>query len=546
MKLQAIGRLVFTARLRECGGRLFRALSYTLPLGALVAGAAATASSLDRLSPHVAARIYLAASAFILVVAMAYALAGLSTWSLLRLLDARGDLKDRLSNAVQFARRPERTPLMDLAIADGEEVAGALRAARLLPLWSRGNGARFAWVLLLAPLIYLAGVYHLADWLGKEAAEEPDQLEAAAPMPAELAAAGFNDLATSPLLPPVTQLYGINGDWRSRLAKLRERSQQAQPLLPEEEPQLPETIYKEDMANLPSQQREQVLAADGLPAVRYSDRLHPSDLRALGEYDTEVDQSMQQAFRQLDESLLDIDPKLEEVAKYVEDLKNESSGNKAQAAMNLLGATMAAGGKNDKDPMGSFRNSTQAAQQDSFNEFLDEYAKHLDRMVQAKKEVNEQRAKAEGPVKRQILTADQGQKMPQQGELRMVKMDEASGKDVKLDNQIGQQFNTPGDPLKAGKGGGTFRGAIKVKHETELAAARKEVLKGQTGEGKSTVQILEDVEEAQPETYAKLLAHYQQDAQQALADSTIPSSVRAYVQQYLSSLTVTANRSGNR
>jgi len=547
MKLQAIGRLVFAARARAFAGRSVLALSYTLPLGALAAGAAAPAVSLELLAPVVAARIYLAAGAFSFVVTIAYALAGLADWPLLRLLDDRGDLKDRLSNAVQFARRERPTPLMELAMADGESAAAALRLSRLLPLWSRGNTARFAWRLLLGPLIYTAGVYHLADWLGKQAAEEPDLIEAAAPMPAELAADGFNELGmTSPLLPPITQLHGITGDWRGRLAKLRERSRQARPLTPEQEPMLPETIYKQDMANLPGKQREQVLAADGLPAVRYSNRLHPSDLRALGEYDAEVDQSMQLAFRELDETLLDLDPKLEDVAKYVEEMKEESGRNKSTAAMNLLGSTMAAGGKNDKDALGSFRNATQAAQQDSFNEFLEEYAKHLDRMVQAKQDINQQRANAQGPVKRQILAADQGQKLPPQGELRMVKMDDASRKDVKLDNQIGQQFNSPGDPLKAGKGGGTFRGAIKVKHETELAAVRKEVLKGQQGEGKATVQILEDVQDAQPETYDRLLARYQQDAQEALADSLIPTAVRSYVQQYLSSLSLQGGHSGNR
>jgi hypothetical protein len=368
---------------------------------------------------------------------------------------------------------------------------------------------------------------HLGDYFKKKT----DFREAVPPLPSELAEDGFRDLPIAgAILPAITGLRGVLGDWRARLTELRERARE-QAAAPPKEPELPETIYRESK---PSETRApQVLAADGLPAVRATDRLHASDSRALGAIDpTSVDESMRKAFAQLDETLLDKDPNLAAVQAYVDKLREASAKNLNAAS--TTGMMSSFGSAKDAN-LGAFRNATQSAQSTSFNEFLRQYAEHINRLVEAKQDVNKKRAAETGdPSKQGVLTADQGQQLPPDAQLRLVEMNKELQRGLKLTSEVGQQLNPEGGQ-RAGQGGGTFRGAFKVKHEEPGTATRQESVKGQLGEGKSSVQILEDADEGKS-NLAKLLAAYQADAQERLTDQTIPVAIRAYIQRYLASI----------
>lgn len=535
MNLPATQRLIGQARLREATGRGLYALSYALPVGAALTTGGGFLYSFEILSGSGWAILAALTGAVVAVGVVVYALLGVSTWRLARLVDTRADLKDRLTNALEFSVRDARSPLMELAIADAETVAPTVPVKPVAPMWRVDNWRRLGTLALLVPLAYAFAVINLADVFRDKA--EPDFLGAVLPtMPAELAEDGFRDLPDTPtLLPALSGFRGAMGHWRQRLTELRERARKLALNKPREEPLLPETIYREDLARGDDKRKQpQILAVDGLPAVRETDRLHLSDARALGDIDGEVDSSMQEAFGQLDSTLLDEDPRLQEVENYLNTLRVASRKGKAAGNLQTMQAGFGMGGV-DGSEMGAFRNATQGAQQEIFNEFIAQYAEHLGRMVDAKRDVNAKRAKRAGQPTGQVRVADQGQQIPENAEWRMVKVTDDMRRDVQLSNQMGKQLVPGGNSSKAGQGGGTFRGAIKVKHET-AANATKQTIRGQLGEGRTAMQILEDVEGANPQTYDKLLAQYRMDAAERLADPTIPPAIRAYVQRYLASI----------
>jgi hypothetical protein len=534
MMLSKTNQLIGRARSREFLFRLGHSLSYGLPAVGVVGFVAAIGYSFALVGGGALLVTILIAASAALIGSIVFGALGASTAKVVRLVDRRADLKDRLTNALEFSDRESRNPLMELAIVDAEEAAERTDAAPLTPVWQRSNWKRLATLALLVPLAYGLAVVQLAQWIGEK---QPDFLGAIAPtMPAELAEDGFRDLPDTPsLLPAITGFRGVMGDWRERLTELRERARKLAQQRPQQEPELPETIYREDLAGKQRSKKPQILAVDGLPAVRETSQLHLSDMRALGDVDGEVDSSMQTAFSQLDQTLLDQDPNLEAVQAYLDQLENASQKGQAAGQLQGMQAGMGMMGP-DGSEMGALRNATQGAQQEIFNEFLEQYAQHLGRAVNAKRDINEKRNVKPGQTGDKIKVSDQPQEVPENAELRMVKVTDEMKQGVKLDGQMGEQITPGGDPMKAGQGGGTFRGAIKIKHETETAAGQKQTVKGQIGEGRTTMQILEDVDEEDRAAYSELLAQYRKDATERLADPTIPAAVRAFVQRYLQSI----------
>ncbi|MHA1568617.1 MAG: hypothetical protein ACTSXZ_04035, partial [Alphaproteobacteria bacterium] len=380
------------ARWREFGTRSLRVLTYALPIYAFLATLVALLHHFMPAALPVLLQLLVAAAIVGLLICVAYGLAGLSIWRMAGLLDRRGVLKDRLSNALEFSRRDQRTPLMELAIDDAAEIAARLQTRALVPLWSKANSKRLAALIFLLPLLYAAAVVNLADLFGPREEPAPITGMVTPTIPDELADGGFRDLPDSArLLPAVTGLRGLIGSWRERLAELRERARVALQREPDEEPVLPEIIYPEDTGPTRAGDQAQAIAIDGLPAVRPDDRMHLSDLAGLGNVDAEIDENLRMAFAELDQDLVYEDPNIAEVENYFERLERQAQrgyqAGGSQYAASQFGGQMSA----DGDPQGALRNATQGAQQQSFNEFLHEYAEHLGRLVEEKKKVNEQR-----------------------------------------------------------------------------------------------------------------------------------------------------------
>jgi len=537
-ELHEVIRKVSQARLREFLTRTLWLLSYALPIWAALAAVVIVLQQFVPQAYGLWTILLIVSGGVALLMCVVYGLLGLSRHRLARLIDRRADLKDRLTNALEFSARDTQTPLMTLAVADAREQAERVDVKRHFPLWTPGTGKRLAALAFLLPLVYAVAALNLAAWMHKE---EPKSAIDAIQIPEELADDGLRDLPPNTMmLPAVRGLQGLFGSWRQRLAELRERAQAAMAAIPQEEPELPETIYREDMArDAAGARRQEVLALDGLPAVRFDNELHLSDLRALGDVDAEIDSSMATAFSQLDEYLFDEDPNIQNVEEYIEKIEKNSSEGMAAASMMSMQSNFAAQGSTDNDAQGAFRNATQGAQQQSFNEFLNEYAKHLGRVAQKKQDVNKQRAQQRGqqPGKVKVLSADQGQQVPEDAEWRMVKMTPEMQNELKMNMQMGDQVeqgNFGGS--RAGRGGGTFRGAIKVKHEELANAKQKDAVQGQIGEGQSSVQILEDADPNAMQTYGQIYNSYKQEALQLINDATIPLSIRSYVQRYLQSI----------
>lgn len=537
-ELHEVLRKVSQARLREFLVRTLWLFSYALPIWAAFA---AVVILLQQFAPQaygVWTAILVVSGVLALLACVAYGLAGLTRQRLARLIDQRADLKDRLTNALEFSARDTQTPLMALAVADARERAERVDVKRHFSLWTPGNGKRLAALVFLLPLLYAVAAINLAAWMQDD---KPLTVLDTIQIPDELADDGLRDLPPNTMmLPAVRGLQGLFGSWRQRLAELRERAQAAMAAIPQNEPDLPETIYREDMTRESAvSRRQEVLAMDGLPAVRFDNELHLSDLRAMGDVDAEINSSMATAFAELDEFLFDEDPDIENVEEYMQQI--EQNSGKGMAAASNMSMMSGFGGQqaSNGDPQGAFRNSTQGAQQHSFNEFLNEYAKHLGRVSKKKNEINSQRAAKRGqqPGKVKVLSADQGQQVPEDAEWRMVKMTPEMQSELKINMQMGEQM-VAGQfgGRQAGRGGGSFRGAIKVKHEDVANIKRKDALQGQVGEGQSSVQILEDADPNAMATYSQIFNSYKQEALQLINDQTIPLAIRSYVQRYLQSI----------
>lgn len=538
MKLKKIDHRIARARAREFVHRSVWLLSYAVPIWAALA---ALALLIVQFAPGAGLflRWFIFALALGVVAGCAiFGALGAGAGRLAGLIDRRAGLKDRLTNAREFAAKDQRTPLMELAIADAEEAAADLEVKPLFSFWAPGNAKRLASLLLVLPLLYVAAMVNVAAWF--KPAPEPDLLDTIV-IPDELADDGFRDLPPSALeLPAVAGLRGLIGSWRSRLADLRERARLAASAVPPEEPELPETIYREDLTrDATERERQQILAADGLPAVRQDGALHLSDLRALGNLDTDVDSSMRTAFAQLDEVFLEEDPNIQDVEEYVNLLEQASGRGHQSGSLLNMEANYGMQAASDADPQGAFRTATQGAQQESFNEFLSEYARHLGRVSGEKKKITGERAQQGAREGQQVLVSDQGQQTPPGAEMRMIQMTEEMAQQLKLNAQIGQHVEPTGDPNErtgAGQGGGTFRGAIKVKHEEMANVSERQTLQGQVGEGRAPVQILEDADADALTTYNRLYSEYREDAALLMDDAAIPVSIRSYVQRYLQSI----------
>jgi hypothetical protein len=544
--MDAIRRLIGRARRREFFGRFLRALSYVLPGGGAVAAAIFVLRSFGWAGPLTAV-VLSGLGVATLAAATLYAACGLSTRRLARRLDQRARLHDRLTNALDFAARPRRSPLMELAIADAEALAPTASPAALIPLWNRQRSLRLVTLSLIAPLLYLAAAVNLASWLKKPVT--PEGAGANIALPGELAPDGLRWLPRPGVtLPALANLRGVIVDWRERLTVLREKARE---LAPPQKPALPETIYRETPAPVEAKS-PQILAADGLPAVRNTDRLHPSDARALSDVDPDIDPSLRMAYSQLDENFLQHDPRLEAIVAAAESLRAQAIASvfagrdlkeflaDAHSRRAFASSSRARVDAADGD-VREFREGLLAVQAQSMEEFLAAYARHLERLVTAKEDTLAKRQQKQKDNPSQTASdpsaADQGQEIPPGAELRLVQPTEEMIRGFKLTNDFGGR---PGETLRAGQGGGTFRGAIKVKHEELTAGGPKETLAGQIGAGKSSVQILEDAENGDAGTLAALLRAFRDDTEDRLRDETIPLPIRSYVQRYLASIAANA------
>jgi hypothetical protein len=361
--------------------------------------------------------------------------------------------------------------------------------------------------------------------------------EAAANLPPELAGSGFRELPLgNELLPALTGLRGLINTWRDRLAELRERAQAAARQAMGEEEILPEAEVPAG-AGPTAAQEQQGLALDHLPALRFDDRVHVSDLAAMGNVDTEIDEHMRTAFDQLDQQALDEDPNITAVQQYVNQIRQQAdSGRRAGDDLMLAAATAQNRGE---DATGVFRNMAQGAQQQSFNEFLNQYSQHLQRVVERKREVNQQRQQDDANANSQRpLVSDQGQQLPPDAEQRLVRITPEMARQLQLSPQAGQIVNPPqGEgPAGAGRGGGTFRGSIKVKHLNQQGQGHQENLQGQIDQGRAPDQTFEDNQEDAVQSYNQLFQPFLEDARQTLNDASIPLAIRTYVQRYLQSI----------
>jgi len=528
-RLNAVHQRIAGARVRSFASRSALAFSYVLPVLAVICIAAALAGRVAGLSGAWVFWVPFSLVLAALVGCLLYASAGQSAANLAGRIDRRAALKDRFSNALEFAARKGGTPLMELAIADAEANARSLRIEPFFPVWTPGNGKRLAWLVLLLPLFLSVLFFDISGLFHPKKTTDPIQA-AWEQAPEALGESPFDTDSEldAPLVAPA-RLRGVLDDWRSRLEALRKRPAEKKAALP---PPPPETIHREDLKAGPTiEEAEKAFAVDHLPTVMADGRLRASDIEALKFLDDGLDQSIRGAFEKLDEVVGEDEPTLGEVEKYIQSLKQNSVQRKQSSqVVGQMADIAAAKGEGD------YKANLQSVQQDSVSEFLNQYALHLGRVVEGKKGALKKHAA--GKVRRKVVQASGEQKIPEDAEMQLVRMTPEMRRGIKMNMAMQESKGRPGGEGsgQAGRGGGTARGSIKVEHVRSVREGPTEALHGKVGEGRAPLQILEDVEPEGRDAYDKLFGQFQAEALRTLEDKSIPVFVRAYVQRYLESI----------
>jgi hypothetical protein len=280
----------------------------------------------------------------------------------------------------------------------------------------------------------------------------------------------------------------------------------------------------------------------GLKTAITDDRIHLSDLESMGVSDiTEY----RDAFAELDQVLFGGEPTVEQVNQMAAMMQNTADKKANSAKAISIGSAMASQQSTDADEIGAFTNATQGAMQQSFNEFLRNYASHLSNIADTKEQLVDEAQKTGKPTKMAMASAPP----PADAKLKMFKMDAKAFKQVQLSPEAFQEEklgNIPMDAVNepnhsgAGVGGGTAEGANKVK-AIESSSQYMDSLSGEMGEGKSPIKILEDIdsfdmEDFSLDQYRMIYVDYTTGASDILNSEQIPIEIKSYIRDYFLSI----------
>jgi len=462
-------------------------------------------------------------------------------------IDKAARLEDRTLSALDFSRRSARNWLMDLAIADSESKLKAIELSKIVRILPERMGWKVAATALAMILSFvvlsvdLTGI--LPNPFGKTKTTPGVSVPADTDQARQLPSAAIPPLL-SQVIKPLRDYMASLRQRISEVASIENEPKMEANRPPETAPEMPETIFKEFASNIDLAKLE---AIEALPPVSMDGKMHLSDISAMG-FNYEADGLKAEAFKGIDELLFgDEAPELSDVEKYVDSLKADANQRAVSAEIASLGGSMALQTSARADEIGAHKNNLKSVQNLSFQEFLHDYAAHLQQMIEAKKDILDQKNAEDQRNKQKNSQSALNQPAPQDmSNMKMVTIDPAEAKKMQLNPIEGTlppnavTANMMPSTSKAGKGGGTETGSIKVE-PVDQASGESVKLTGMTGEGMSSVQILENLmettrEDFSKEAYRQIYKKYEEQTEGAIEDQQLPPTLQSYVREYFLSL----------
>lgn len=464
---------------------------------------------------------------------------GLGDFNVALQLDEAGTLANRTASALEFAGCRAPSPFMQAAVADAARHAALVDVRARLGLWPEKTRNMLLVTALLVPFLVSALTVDFAAMFEKQQTALSRDLPVE-PVPPDVPdTPELAQLRVPPRLAPLIEpVRNYIEAWKKNLEKMRQELALRQQEL---EKKLEIETRKAIHADARGPAAGKTIA--GIEALRTAitdDRVHLSDLQTMGVHDTT---EYRDAFAELDQVAFDGEPEINDVEKLQEMMLHAADRKGTSAKQIGQGAAMAIQMSTDADEIGAFRNSLQGAMQESFNEFLRNYANHLGNIVDTKKDLNEQARKSGKPVRMALSSAPP----PANAKLKMLRLDKDAAKKMQLspasfteaNNPQGVQQGIAPTSSKAGSGGGTAEGVIKMQAiETKTQYLE---IQGLLGEGKSPIQILEDLdsyskEDFSSDEYRLLYADYTEGASQVLDAEQIPIEIKSYIRDYFISI----------
>lgn len=456
---------------------------------------------------------------------------GLSKKAVSLAIDRRAALSDRFTSALEFCNCRQPTLFMAAQIADAENCAGKVDIKKAFPIWPAKGAKLLLIAVLVTPLLALGLGVDFTRYFQSENLELSRNLPVE-PLPMDIPDA--NDLARlevpKRLNPFIEPIKNYIANWKKHVAAVKKELAQTEK---QREQMITKAIHKGSGNGLAKE-------IASLPWAVTDDNIHISDMASMGVHAPE---EYRNAFEQLDDIAFENEPTMEDVEALETQMKDAAIRKSTSSTFITMGAAMAAQMSTDADEVGAFKNAVQGAMQQSFNEFLMSYSAHLGELVDTKKALNE-KAKADGVTRRQVMSSAPP---PPDAKLKMMKLDPKATSSLQLSPGSFKEMKgakavktsqTPSDS-RAGQGSGTAEGAIKmaqIEAQTQMSQ-----ISGQMGEGKSPIQIIEDVdsftkEDYSSEDYRFIYAKYTDGASQVLETEQIPIVIKSFVRDYFMSI----------
>ena len=529
-EIQKIKKGISTARRRIGASNLLRSTIITVPfVFAAVAIGVLTYQFFPDSTFIPALYLMTAASATAFIVWKTFS--GLGEFDVARRIDVGAGLADRVSSALEFARAVHPTPFMQAAINDSIERVRNVNYRSTFPIRPKGTGRFIIASIVILPLLItglsvdFAGMFqreHTAlsrdfpvESIPTDIPDAPDLLRVETPP------------RLAPLIEPVKNYIEA---WKKHLKKMKREAVKRKE---EFEKQVTKAIFADSAKE---RDKASIAGVQGLRTAITDDKIHLSDLQSMGVTETS---EFRDAFNELDKIAFEDEPDIEKVAMMAENLQSTADRKAHSSGYLAKNGEIFSQSAMDADDIDAFKDGLKSAMQESFNDFLRSYANHLGELVDTKNELVEKDKKAGKQVQGSFSSAPP----PKDAKLKMKKLNPKDYKNVQLSPKAFSDVKNVAalqeGSSKAGKGGGTAEGAIKtakVEAQTSLLD-----IQGQMGEGKSPIQILEDIDSIEKqdfssEEYKMLYIDYTQGASEILNSEQIPLEIKSYIRDYFLSI----------
>ncbi|MDP8257200.1 MAG: hypothetical protein P9M14_15755 [Candidatus Alcyoniella australis] len=446
---------------------------------------------------------------------------GLGAQRLAQRIDHESNNFDRAGSALSFAEQAQQTPLMRLAIRDAADRAVALRLNWRAIVRGRALAAKLVLAVFCSGMLFAS---LSTDWEAlRNLPGSGDQalipVPDSATLPSEQGAEIPEQIIPQEFMAPT---LGLIENWRAEIRRRRERDQQQKPDEQSEETETPETIYGSAQGIVPDGVRETATVQRPNAAVV------AGDLSRL--VDPTLDGNYASAFAELDRWVFTDEPINTEDLREVSEMLDEGGQGYEDTGTELINTVGRGRTKGDQDLDLNGREEMEvalkSAQQQSFGEFLQDYAGHLERVADNAENVPLDEM-ATGEMMMTSLPP------PEDAELSMVPTDNPGDMQLAMGQPMEGQMPTSSE---AGTGAGTPTGTFKPERVQAGSSDLLEI-ESHVGEGKSPLQIIEDFSDAhlnglQDLAYTALFQRYAQDAQQELSVEALPVALKVYVRDY--------------